>query len=246
MPKYYDNLETETSISQASGSNLNTPVEFLSQSSTLISLCTFCQNILQQVIYTSYGEKLLEAKKTLKDFPSPKSRYDFICAFQFENADEVAVKIFDFSRSIFSDIYELRNILAHEVWSSSSDCADGVYFASLDENSRLAMASGRLWHDESVTPKNIYEATTRYIRKIKVVKSHHLSLAIADANLCSWSLMNLHNLLNAENETQRAKARSAFLRYRGTSHLFEDPVELPDTIEFTAVKKKKIEDGDIS
>ena len=64
--------------------------------------------------------------------------------------------------------------VAHEVWASSDGDNDAVIFSSLDEEARLLMVSGRIWHAENATPQEVFDATVRYIRSVKIVASADL------------------------------------------------------------------------
>lgn len=240
MAKYFDTITDETNLSQNIGARMDVSSDFQVLSSTLIAQCTFSQNLIQQIIYTSHGSELIGAKKTLKEFPNPKARFDFLCAFPYREPDPVLVKVFDFARSLFKEIYELRNVLAHEVWASSDRYQGAIIFSSLDENSRLSMASSRLWHDGNTTPQATYEATVRFIRMVKIVTVDHLKLALNDANICSWALMNISNVLNADDRERKEEARKAFFVFGGTSHLFDGKDRQPGTVEFSDSRSKTI------
>jgi hypothetical protein len=121
----------------------------------------------------------------LRSFPNPKSRVDFLCSFPFSDDDPIIAKVFDFARGLFSEIYELRNVLAHEIWSSSDEFPGAVLFSSLDENSRLLMASGKLWHQENATPEETHASIVRFISSVKVVNLDNLHAAARDIDLCS-------------------------------------------------------------
>lgn len=220
MHKYYGNIKDSTTLSRKLGSGIVIPPEFRILTSIILSQCVFLQNIIQQIIYTSHGEELVDAKKVLEKFPNPKARVDFLCEFPYKTEDLVIKTVFDYARTIFKDVYEIRNVLAHETWASSDNYPASVLFSTLDEDSRLLMASGRIRHKKDATPKETYDATIRYIRKIKIVTCEHLNLAVKDIDVCSWSLMNITNLLNERDEELRNSARRAFFTFKGTSHLF--------------------------
>lgn len=193
------------------------------------------------MIYISHGAQLLGAKQTLKDFPNPKARIDFLCSFPYSEEDPVVAKVFDYSRRLFVDLYELRNILEHELWSSSEDYVDSVLFSTLDEEARLLMASGRVWHKEDTTPQEVYNATIRFIKNVKIVSSDNLKMAVSDGNLCAWILMNTCNILNEQDDPGRKEgARQAFLVFQGTSHLFGRVASPSTTVEFRTSKNKTI------
>lgn len=240
MAKYYDTIAKGTHLRYHTGSALVVSSEFRIMSSKILSQCVFLQSLIQQIIYTSHGDELIGAKRTLKSFPSPKARVDFLCSFPYSDDDPIISRMFDFSRTIFKELYELRNILSHEIWSSSEDYPGSVLFSTLDENSRLQMASGKLWYEESTVPQDIYDATIRFIRSVKVISHRHLRLAIADTNTCSWSLMHINNILNEKDPQRRADARQAFLVFRGTSHLFDAVPTSSKSVEFSSSRRKRI------
>lgn len=240
MAKYFDMIREDTNLSRNMGAALFVSSDFQVLVSTLIAQCTYLQNLIQQIIYTSHGSELISVKKSLKSFPSPKSRFNFLCKFPYTEQDHVLAKVFDFARSLFEEIYEIRNVLAHEVWASSEQYRGAVMFSSLDEDSRLLMASSRVWHDGKITPKEIHDATIRFIRNVKIVTADHLELAISDANICSWALMNISNVLNEEDSQRKEDARQAFFVFGGTSHLFDTNDSLPESTNFSASRNKTI------
>jgi len=116
MSKYHSKRTNRSELKSRSGSAIHFPVGFCDLSAKIISRCSFLQNQIQRVIYITHGPEILSAKKTLTDFPNPKSRMDFLTTFPYSDADPVVSAVFDYTKSIFLDIYELRNILAHEDW----------------------------------------------------------------------------------------------------------------------------------
>jgi hypothetical protein len=52
--------------------------------------------------------------------------------------------------------------------------------------------------------------------------------------------MNVVNILNEGDPEAKEKARKAFMVFRGTSHLFGDLPSLPETIELSTSRSKKI------
>jgi hypothetical protein len=240
MHKYYKNITDGSTLNRKLGAGAVVPLEFRVKSSIILSQCVFLQSLIQQIIFMSHGPELGDAKKIIEKFPNPKARVDFLCSFPYGSEDVVIKKVFEYSRELFKDIYEIRNVLAHEAWFSSDDYVGSVLFSSLDEDARLLMASGRLWHKEDATPKEIYDAMIRYIRRVKIVTGDHLNLAISDIDVCGWSLMNIANLLDEEDEERKNSGRKAFFTFRGTSHLFDVASTSGDTVEFSASKGKKI------
>lgn len=241
MPKYYELITESMNLSRRSGTGTVVPAGFRDLSASIISSCTFLQGLLQQIIYVTHGDELLAAKRALKNFPNPKARIDFLCSFPYSEADPVILSVFDYARLLFRDLYELRNILSHEVWSSSDDYNDAIIFSSLDEEARLLMVSGRMWHVENVTSREVFEATVRYIRSVKIVTRADLHAAMGDANLCSWILMHIGNVLNEQDATKKAEARQFFLLYKGTSHLFAEAPLTNGSLSIHASKSKTIQ-----
>lgn len=238
--KYFTSIDEETNLTQNTGSNLRAPEKLLALATLLISQCSFSQHLIQQIIYASHGAKLVDAKRSLKKFPNPKARFNFLCEFPYEHSDPALINVFDLARSIFKDVYEFRNILAHEVWASSEQFPESIIFSSLDANSRLQMAQGRLWHDSAVTPENVYDETIRFIRGAKVVTLPHIELAISDINVCLWILMNMHSLITTKDQEKKNAARQAFQRFKITSHLFSKGDQIPETVEFSNSSSKTI------
>lgn len=240
MPKYYKLITESTTLSRRSGTDAVIPTGFRELSASIVSSCTFQQSLLQQIIYTTHGAELLKAKRTLKDFPNPKARIDFLCSFQYSETDPIVCSVFNHAKLLFQDLYELRNILSHEVWASSSDYSDAVIFSSLNEEARLLMASGRIWHVKNATSREVFDATIRYIRNVKIVTNANLQAAMKDADLCSWILMHICNVLNEQDATRKAEAQQLFLKYKGTSHLFADAPPTTGALTFNASRSKTI------
>jgi hypothetical protein len=222
------------------------PAGFNELSSIIISRCSFLQILLQQVIYITHGSEIVLAKKALKDFPNPKARIDFLCEFPYSKDDEVVYTVFQYAKSLFTDLYELRNILTHEMWSSSDEFKGSVIFSTLDEEARLLMASGRVWHAEDATPAEAYSATIRFINNVKIISNSDLHAALMDSNLCAWILMHIGHILDEQDLERRNEARRAFLVFKGTSHLFGDATKTPETISLKKSKRKTIKgDGTV-
>jgi hypothetical protein len=240
VAKYFDTITEGTNLNRNIGANLIASTEFHLMSSIVLSQCTFAQSIIQQIIYTTHGDQLVDAKRALKDFPNPKARFDFLCDFPYTDADPIIAKVFQFARTLFREIYEFRNVLAHENWSASEQFPDAVLFSSLDDESRLLLASGKLWYIEETTPQQVYDAAVRFIRNAKIVTVAHLDAAIRDADLCSWVLMNINNVLNESDADRKEEARKAFRVYGGTSHLFDNPVGEGETADYSSSTSKTI------
>ncbi|MBX3525361.1 MAG: hypothetical protein KF904_04080 [Rhodoblastus sp.] len=240
MPKYFDNITETNTLNQITGEFIVVSDEFKILCASIISKFTFAQNLLQKIIYTTHREKFNNVRTTLRNFPNPRSRMDFLCSYPYGEKDEIIEIVFDFARSIFKEIYEVRNVLTHEIWASATDYPDSILFSNLDENSRLMMASSRVWHDECATPHDVFNATIRYIRNVKIINSNHLRLAIGDIDLCNWCLLNIDNMLNEEDTGRRNELRQSFHIFGGTSHLFKKPPISTDVVEYSSSKKKEI------
>ncbi|WP_170004353.1 hypothetical protein [Pseudopontixanthobacter vadosimaris] len=158
----------------------------------------------------------------------------------YTEADPIIAKVFQFARTLFRELYEFRNVLAHENWSSSEQFPGAVLFSSLDEESRLLLASNKLWYSEEATPQQIHDALIRFIRNAKIVTVANLYAAIRDAELCSWVLMNINNVLDESDVDRKEEARKAFRVYRGTSHLFNSPAGQGEAADYSGSKRKRI------
>lgn len=240
MPKYYKKIVDRSQLNTRAGTEVVVPAKFGELSSLIICRCSFLQSLIQSVIYATHGPELLGAKTALKDIPSPKARMEFLSTFPYSKADPVVSSVFDFARDLFKDIYELRNVLAHEDWRTSDDFKDVVLFSSLGEEAKLSLASGRLLHEQATTPQQVYEATIRYIESVKIVSVGDLEEALRDANLCSWILMQVRHVLDGSEPEKKDKMREAFLIFSGTSHLFEPATSLSEKVEVRTIKKKTI------
>lgn len=241
VPKYYRLITESTALERRSGTSAVVPAGFRDLSASIVAGCTFLQSLLQQIIYVTHGAELLAAKRTLKEFPNPKDRINFLCSFPYSEADPIVSSVFEYARLLFRDLYELRNILSHEVWASSDVYGDAVIFSGLDEEAKLLMVSGRIWHAEEATSQEVFNATLRFIRSVKIVTNADLHTAMSDANLCSWILMHIGNVLNEQDATRKEEARRLFLQYNGTSHLFKDALPTTGTVIFKASRSKNIQ-----
>lgn len=240
MPTYYGLITDGTTLDRRSGSNAVVPPGFKDLSTSVTSTCTYLQSLLQQIIFVTHGAELLDAKRTLKTFPNPKARIDFLCSYPYSDADPVVSAVFEYARALFRDLYELRNVLSHEVWASSDVHSGTVLFSSLDEEARLLMVSGRIWHAEEATAQETYDGMVRYIRSVKVITCEHLRAALSDADLCAWILMHVGTVLNEPDPVRREEARRLFFHFRGTSHLFAGEPLTAGTLSFDASRNKEI------
>jgi hypothetical protein len=237
---YYSHITEETTLSQSTGVGAVIPPQFLVLSSLLISRCSFIQKLIQEIVFISHGAELLEARQALDDFPNPKARIEFLCSFSYPEDDPVVSKVFEYSKLLFHKLYTLRNILAHESWSSSNDHAGSVLFVGLGEEARLLMASGRVWHKPEATPQEVYDATIRYIRSVEVVSANDLEAAVRDSDLCAWMLSNTAIVLNEKDPARKEVAREAFIVFQGTAHLFNATSPSSTVIKFNAHRTKTI------
>ncbi|WP_133244895.1 hypothetical protein [Caulobacter radicis] len=240
MRKYFKNIENCSNLNYKSGSSIVVAHDFYVLSAIVVSKCSFIQDQIQQIIYRTHGRELLGAKRALKNFPNPKSRVDFLCSYPYSNNDNTIKIVFDYVRTIFSNLYELRNILSHEVWFSSDDFPSKVLFHTLDENSKLLMAQGKIWHDEDAGAQYTYDAIIKFIKSVKVIDKFDLEMSIKDIDVCSWSLMIISGILDCDDEERREAARQSFLVFRGTSHLFDEAPASPGGVEFSSSRNKTI------
>ncbi|WP_156349019.1 MULTISPECIES: hypothetical protein [unclassified Sphingomonas] len=240
MAKYYSSIEIETNLSRKINDSAEIPEGFYNLSSVTIAKTSYLQSLLQEMIYVVHGSNLLGAKKALKDFPNPKDRFDFLVKFDFKSNDYVVDTVFNHVQKVFYDLYELRNTLSHEIWATSENYSGAVIFSKLDEESRLQMVRGKFLHVEGYTTLETFNATVRYIRKVKVIRKDHLHLAINDLNIAAWSMTNIRNILDSENSVTKDAARKAFLVFKGTSHLFDESERLMGTVNYSSEASKRI------
>jgi len=230
--KYYRHVTDRTEIKTVTGCDAIIPIEFKKNSSHIISRCSFLQNQIQKIIFITHGPEVLAANKFLLDNPQAKARMDFLCSIPYGVDDPVLSSVFDYSRVIFRDIYDLRCVLAHENWMSCDDYAFEVLFSRIDEEARLLKATARLMHHEESTSREVFNAILRYIRKIKFIGCDDLRRAVQDLSLCEWILMTISHTLTEKDPSKREELRKSFLLFRGTSHIFgEDNKGSPEPIE---------------
>ncbi len=240
MAMYYRKIDDKSEISTISGSDIILPPEFTNLSSSIIRLCSFIQNYIQQIIFISYGAGLCEAKQKLKNSPNPKARMEFLTSFKYSEEDLTLSKVFNYSRELFHEIYELRNVLTHENWMTSKDFENVVLFSKLDEEAKLSMVKGKFWHEKELTPRDVYNAMIRYIRNVKVISVSDLKRAMDDANLCAWTLKQMSLVLNETDPIKKTEMRKAFYVYKGTSHLFGQDIILTEKVDVASYKTKTI------
>lgn len=240
MAKYYKKIDDRSKISTRSGNDITLPEEFTNLSSSIIRLCSYVQVQMQQIIYISHGSELREAKQTLKNSPNPKARMEFLTSFEYGEEDPVIATVFNYSKELFLEIYELRNVLAHENWMSSADFENVVLFSKLSEEAKLGMAKGKLWHENKTTSQDIYNASIRYIRNVKIISVSNLEKALKDVNLCAWVLMQICIVLNQSDPIKKAEMRKAFFTFKGTSHLFDGGTVSTGIVDVTSSQGKSI------
>lgn len=240
MPKYYRLLRECSTLRQCTGANITIPIGFTDLGLAIIQSCTLIQNLIQKIIYVTHGSEIMKARRTLKEFPNPKARIDFLYSYPYSEEDPVVLSSFNFARLLFLDIYELRNVLSHEVWASSNEHPETILFSSLDEQARLLTASGRIWHVEDATSQETLDAILRFIHSVKLVNIADLISAKGDADLCLWILMQIQSILDEEDPDRKEEARQLFLRYKGTAHRFKGTIASTGSLEFNAIKSKTI------
>ena len=240
MAKYYQKIDDRSKISTRSGAEISLPPEFTNLSSSVIRLCSYIQGVIQQTIYISHGPELREAKQTLKNSPNPKARMDFLTSFEYSEEDLVISTVFNYARELFLEIYELRNVLAHENWMSSEDFENVVLFSKLNEEAKLSMAKGKVWHDKKARSQDVYNASIRYIRNVKIISVDNLKKALEDVNLCAWILMQISIVLNQSDPIKKVEMRKAFLVFKGTSHLFDADVWTTGKVDVTSSQGRSI------
>lgn len=240
MQSYFTRIEEGHSIYRKAGSDLAIPPEFHLLASNINAQCNFIQATLQHIIFATHGPELLKANSTLKEFPNPKARIEFLCSFPYSKADPIVFKVFEHAKILFGHIYGIRNVLAHEIWSTSDDFPGSVVFSSLEEEARHLKTASLLLHEKKTSPEEIFEANIRLIRKLKVVSVENLANAINDANLCSWALMVIRNILDESDKEKRDELRRGFLIFEGTSHLFSENALSADPVQYSSSKLKTI------
>ena len=236
MPKYYQFLEKTSSLSTKSGAKTEFPLGFEQISIDISHKCSFIQKLIQEVIYETQGERFIEAKRALKEFKSPKSRINFIGEFSYKLDDHTISKCFDFARDLFIEIYELRNILAHEEWMLSDKHKGLVLFSSLEEHARLKFSSARLLNDDTVKSEDVHKAIIRYIENVKTIRIDDLKRAQSNADLCAWVFQQISNILQEKDADKAQQFKETFYIFGGTSHLFD---RIPSTGKSITVKSSK-------
>ncbi len=240
MSKYYELITGRTQIKTKSGQNAIVSAKFRKSSALIISRCSFLQAQIQKVIFSTHGPQFAEASKYLKDNKHPRARMEFLCSTPYGLDDAILSEVFSHSQTIFREIYELRCVLAHEVWMSCDDYSFKVLFSQIDEEARLSKVGGRLKHDETSTSREVFDAIVRYISKIKLVGCEDLESAIRDISLCEWMLMVINQILEEEDPQKRDDLRMAFHTFGGTSHLFTQSRSAMPEVEVHSSKKHSI------
>lgn len=125
----------------------------------------------------------------------------------------------------------------------SSKAFEGAVLCSrLNEEARLMMASGRVYHDEETKSHQVYDAIIRYIENIKIIAVEDLKNALKDADLCAWILMQISHVLNEQDIDKKEQMRRAFTVFKGTSHLFAADNRSSEKIVVRSLRKKEIRD----
>lgn len=240
MSNYFTRIEESTSISRKIGSNLDIPLEFHILSSNIISQCNFIQSAIQHVIFTTHGPELVKANSTLKDFPNPKARIEFLCSFPYSESDPIIFKVFEHAKFLFGRIYEIRNVLAHEIWATSDEYPGSVIFSKLEEEARYLTPARILLHEGETSSEEIFNATIRLIRNLKVISVSDLINALKDANLCSWMLVQIQIVLEESDTSKRDELRRSFLIFKDTAHLFSEGASSGEPVKYNSSKSKTI------
>lgn len=240
MTAYFRFVTDRTILRRSVGHGLVLPPGFAELSVELIAKCSFAQHLIQRIIYTTHGAELLDAKKALRQFPNPKARLDFLCSFKYSSEDPTISKVFDYARSLFGKLYEVRNILCHEIWSTSDAFKDEILFSSLDIDAQHLLDCGNMWHKEEVTPEEAFRANVAYIRGTKVMSCGDLKRALASANICTWILMHITNILGETDVHKKSEAIRAFRVFRGTAHLFGGPLLGAKPVNFRSRKQRVV------
>lgn len=240
MVKYYNNIIDKNSIRVKSGQNALIPIKFKKDSASVIFGCSFVQSQIQAVLFSTHGSRIFEASAVAREIKSPNSRMDFLCSTPYGKDDEILSAVFSYTQNIFRDIYDLRNVLAHEIWMSCDDYNFKVLFSSIDEQARYLKIVGKLKHDESTNSRDVHNAIIRYIEKIKIIGCEDLKSAIEDIRLCEWILMTINQILEEVDPQKRDDLKMAFLTFRRTSHLFAEAPSSPPKIEVRSTKEHRI------
>lgn len=222
MSEYYSRITDKTSIRTRQGRAAIIPIGFRKSSALIISRSSFLQLLIQKILYTTHGPEIQEAITAANDNASPKKRMEYLCSIEYGVNDEVLSTVFSHAQKIFEKIYELRNVLAHEVWMSCDEYRFKVLFSSLKEEERLQKTISRLRYDERSTSREVSDAITRYIGKTKVIGCEDLERAIRDIKLCEWILMTINHIHEEEDSKKKSDLKMTFLTFRGTSHLFKE------------------------
>ncbi|WP_406870267.1 hypothetical protein ABEB22_10795 [Thioclava sp. 'Guangxiensis'] len=243
MAKYYHELRGVSKLRVSSGDDLTVPDAFYSLSGLLIKICCDIQVHLQNIVFVSHGAEVFEAKRILSESDSPRRRIEFLLSCPFGTEDPILGTVFEHSKTIFQDIYKLRNVLAHEKWMSSDQFSGMVLFSKLEEEARLLLEGGKIFYVNEAKAKDTHEAITRYIKKVKLVTCEDLRKAISSAELSRWIMMQISLVLNEKDPSKKQNLRDAFLVFKQTSKLFDDLSTDVDAIQVTGSKRKSISDN---
>lgn len=237
---YYKNLKSETSLNTKSGTAIVVSQEFYLLSALLVSRCSYIQSAIQNIIFKSHGLKIDEAKVALLDAPSPKARLQLLQSFTYENDDHIITKAFAYAQTQFTDIYNLRNILAHETWMTSEFHPNSVLFSKMAKQAQLQHSKEKFKKTDELNSKDIYNSILRYIRSVKVVSTEDLQQALADADRCAWIMMQIGFILEELDEVQKSEMKRAFLVFKGTNHLFDKKEISKNNVNVKRMNKKSI------
>ena len=241
MSKYYNAISHRTHIRTRQGQDAIVPVEFRKNSVAIISRCSLMQSQIQRIIYATHGSDIFAANKILSENQHPRARMEFLCTTPYGESDPILSKVFSYSQQMFREIYDLRNVLAHEIWMTCDEYRATVLFSKIEEEARLLKASGRLQHDAASNSQEVFDAIVRYICKIKTINSDNLGDAVKDVSLCEWMLMTINHVLEENDPEKKNTLKSAFLTFSGTSHLFNEAQRKSSVIQLCTSKKSRID-----
>lgn len=240
MGKYWGKIRRLSHLDVKSGSAIVLGENFYSISSKIISSTIFSQQLIQRIVYEAYAEEVHKAGHSLKEITSPKSRLDFLNSYNDVSQDEIVSKVFRHAKKLFCEVYELRNVLVHDLWFSSEKFPESLMLSSLDEESRLLFASGKLIHVTGMTSEQVYKATIRYIESVKLVNLPDLERALKDINLCNWCLMQIAFIIGESDPQKISELKKAFFIFKKISHIFPEKDRMAGSINSTSKKHHSI------
>lgn len=226
MPKYYSHPQDTPHLNQQSSDSINIAEEFYILSSNIIRKCSFFQVILQDILYDVHQEDVYRSSQLIKDLSNPKSRLEFLNFHNRMIRDIHISRVFNFSKELYVELYDLRNCLAHEDWFSSEQFPNCLMLAQISEKSKVNFISRKIQHLDEASAKESYRYITKYIKSVKVLSLEKMRKAHSDISLCNWCLMQISFFLKEIDREKAEELKKAFFIYKGTSHLF--PCEITD------------------